>query len=255
MGRFPIGETIVCRSRAVAAPSDPDGFTAAPKGCELASWRRRQIFGGQLERDGELAGELGVHLRMTGHLPDPARAPRCAHTRRGFSENHELRLWMCAHLEMWFVPLGTPTEHVITGLTRLGPNLQRGVNATYLRNAQGLQPPNQKCPPIRRWWLVGQHLRRWPSHGWHPPPHPAGSVSAARLEKLREALVKVLELSIGAGGTTFSDFRDLTGTNGNYGGQAWVYRRSGEPCRQCGTILRRDTLGGRSSHWCPSCQR
>jgi formamidopyrimidine-DNA glycosylase len=80
-------------------------------------------------------------------------------------------------------------------------------------------------------------------------------VSAARLEKLRAALVKVLELSIGAGGTTFSDFRDLTGTNGNYGGQAWVYRRGGEPCRQCGTILRRDTLGGRSSHWCPSCQR
>ncbi len=72
---------------------------------------------------------------------------------------------------------------------------------------------------------------------------------------LQDRLVKVLELSIGAGGTTFSDFRDLTGTNGNYGGQAWVYRRGGEPCRQCGTILRRDTLGGRSSHWCPSCQR
>ena len=56
--------------------------------------------------------------------------------------------------------------------------------------------------------------------------------------------MKVLELSIGAGGTSFSDFRDLTGTNGNYGGQAWVYRRGGQPCRQCGTELRRDTLGG-----------
>ena len=66
--------------------------------------------------------------------------------------------------------------------------------------------------------------------------------------------MKVLEQSIGAGGTTFSDFRDLTGTNGNYGGQAWVYRRGGQPCRQCGTELRRDTLGGRSSHWCPTCQ-
>ena len=101
-------------------------------------------------------------------------------------------------------------------------------------------------------------------HGWHETymkggvqssPGGLGSGSAPRLEKLCEALVKVLELSIGAGGTTFSDFRDLTGTNGNYGGQAWVYRRSGQPCRQCGTILRRDTLGGRSSHWCPSCQR
>jgi formamidopyrimidine-DNA glycosylase len=67
-------------------------------------------------------------------------------------------------------------------------------------------------------------------------------------------LVEVLTTSIGAGGTTFSDFRDLTGTNGNYGNAAWVYRRTGEPCRVCGTPIRRDKLGGRSSHWCPSCQ-
>jgi len=60
--------------------------------------------------------------------------------------------------------------------------------------------------------------------------------------------------SIGAGGTTFSDFRDLTGTNGNYGHAAWVYRRSGEPCRVCGSPIQRDKLSGRSSHWCPNCQ-
>jgi formamidopyrimidine-DNA glycosylase len=71
---------------------------------------------------------------------------------------------------------------------------------------------------------------------------------------LREALVEVLQNSIGAGGTTFSDFRDLSGTNGNYGGMAWVYRRGGEPCRRCGTPIRREKLGGRSSHWCPNCQ-
>jgi formamidopyrimidine-DNA glycosylase len=66
--------------------------------------------------------------------------------------------------------------------------------------------------------------------------------------------VEVLTTSIGAGGTTFSDFRDLTGTNGNYGNAAWVYRRGGQPCRVCGTPLRRDKLAGRSSHWCPTCQ-
>jgi formamidopyrimidine-DNA glycosylase len=64
----------------------------------------------------------------------------------------------------------------------------------------------------------------------------------------------VLEMSIGAGGTTFSDFRDLKGTNGNYGGMAWVYRRTGQPCRRCGTAIRRERVGGRSSHWCPTCQ-
>jgi formamidopyrimidine-DNA glycosylase len=67
-------------------------------------------------------------------------------------------------------------------------------------------------------------------------------------------LVEVLQQSIGAGGTTFSDFRDLSGTNGNYGGMAWVYRRGGQPCRRCGNTINRTVLGGRSSHWCPSCQ-
>ena len=86
------------------------------------------------------------------------------------------------------------------------------------------------------------------------PQTPAGRLRPEALERLRAELVAVLEASIGAGGTTFSDFRDLTGTNGNYGGAAWVYRRSGTPCRRCGTLLRRDRLGGRSSHWCPTCQ-
>ena len=86
-------------------------------------------------------------------------------------------------------------------------------------------------------------------------PHtPSGTVSRQRLKGLHAALVEVLHTSIGAGGTTFSDFRDLTGTNGNYGNAAWVYRRGGEPCRQCGTPIRGDRIGGRSSHWCPQCQ-
>ena len=265
VGRFPIGETIVCRSRAVAAPKgDPDGFTAALKGCELANWRRRgKYLVANLERDGAPAGELGVHLRMTGQFQWLQREerPPCAHTRvRFLSENHELRFVDVRSFgELWFVPLGTPTEQVITGLTRLGPEpFSEAFNANYLRKRlKGSSRPIKNA-------LLDQSLVAGVGNIYADEslfmagirPHtPAGSISAARLEKLREALVKVLELSIGAGGTTFSDFRDLTGTNGNYGGQAWVYRRGGEPCRQCGTILRRDTLGGRSSHWCPSCQR
>jgi formamidopyrimidine-DNA glycosylase len=80
-------------------------------------------------------------------------------------------------------------------------------------------------------------------------------LGSQRLERLRGAVVEILQTSIGAGGTTFSDFRDLTGTNGNYGGQAWVYRRGGLPCRRCGTPLMRDRLAGRSTHWCPCCQK
>ena len=87
-----------------------------------------------------------------------------------------------------------------------------------------------------------------------PPLTPAGQLTLSELERLRTSLVDVLTTSIGAGGTTFSDFRDLEGVNGNYGGQAWVYRRGGQPCRRCGTPIRREKLSGRSTHWCPTCQ-
>jgi formamidopyrimidine-DNA glycosylase len=64
----------------------------------------------------------------------------------------------------------------------------------------------------------------------------------------------VLRDSIAAGGTTFSDFRHVSGLNGQYGAQSWVYRRAGQPCRRCGEPIQRERLGGRSSHWCPRCQ-
>ena len=59
-----------------------------------------------------------------------------------------------------------------------------------------------------------------------------------------EAIVQVLNHSIESGGTTFSDYRDIYGVNGNYGGVAWVYDREEEPCRVCGTPIRRLKLAG-----------
>jgi formamidopyrimidine-DNA glycosylase len=159
---------------------------------------------------------------------------------------------------MWWVPPSSPVDSVITGLRKLGPEpFSDTFNARYLRDRlKGSQRPIKNA-------LLDQALVAGVGNIYADEslfaagirPHtPSGRVSLAQLETLRSALVEVLERSIGAGGTTFSDFRDLTGTNGNYGGVALVYRRGGEPCRHCGTSIRRDKLGGRSSHWCPTCQ-
>jgi formamidopyrimidine-DNA glycosylase len=75
-----------------------------------------------------------------------------------------------------------------------------------------------------------------------------------QIELLRTAIIQVLETSIEAGGTTFSNFLNVKGTNGNYGGVAWVYNRAGEPCRVCGMPIQRIRLAGRSSHFCSECQ-
>jgi formamidopyrimidine-DNA glycosylase len=86
------------------------------------------------------------------------------------------------------------------------------------------------------------------------PSTPAGTLTAAQIELLRESIIKVLQLSIEQGGTTFSNYLNVQGTNGNYGGMAWVYNRTKQPCRVCQTPIEKIRLGGRGTHYCPRCQ-
>jgi len=61
-------------------------------------------------------------------------------------------------------------------------------------------------------------------------PQARAAASAPQARAACQSLIEVLEISIGSGGTTFSDVPpDLSGTNGNYGGVAWVYRRAANP--------------------------
>ena len=258
---FVIADVEVCRARAIANPESPQAFERALRGAEVGDWTRRgKYLMAVLLPD---RGIWGVHLRMTGQFqwhPEPSEPCRHTRVRIWNPQEQELRFVdMRSFGEMWWVPPGQPVTSVITGLTRLGPEpFSEVFTASYLKDRlKGSSRPIKSA-------LLDQALVAGVGNIYADeslfaagiqPLTPAGRLSLARLETLRVCLVDVLQASIGAGGTTFSDFRDLTGTNGNYGGQAWVYRRGGEPCRQCGTILRRDTLGGRSSHWCPSCQR
>jgi formamidopyrimidine-DNA glycosylase len=260
---FTIARVAVHRSRAIASPPDPQAFSAALTGCCVSSWQRRgKYLLGALQREDENAGHWGVHLRMTGQFLwiDEPREP-CRHTRVQFWNNadQELRFVDTRSFgQMWWVPPGQPIEQVITGLQRLGPEpFSAAFSPAHLRHK--LQGSTRTIKTA----LLDQSLVAGVGNIYADeslfaagirPQTPAGQLKRPQLEALHKALVDVLETSIGAGGTTFSDFRDLTGTNGNYGGVALVYRRTGEPCRRCGTAIRREKLGGRSSHWCPSCQ-
>jgi len=262
---LPFRHIEVLRQRLLASPADPQTFAQALQGTSVLGWQRRgkYLLATLQHADGRDAGLWGVHLRMTGQfLWLEQEQPACRHTR--------CRLWTAAGPElrfvdmrsfgqMWWVPPGLPPEAVITGLRRLGPEpFEPGFSSTYLR--QKLKGSGRTIKTA----LLDQALVAGVGNIYADeslflaglrPQTLAGQVSEQDCERLRQALVDVLTISIGAGGTTFSDFRDLTGTNGNYGGEAWVYRRAELPCRRCGTPIRRDRLGGRSSHWCPSCQR
>ncbi len=87
------------------------------------------------------------------------------------------------------------------------------------------------------------------------PRRQAGRLTRAELEGLRQALVEVLQHAIRLGGSSVSDYVDAEGVRGFFQLEHRVYQRTGEPCHTCGSLIRRIVLAGRSTHYCPHCQR
>ena len=87
------------------------------------------------------------------------------------------------------------------------------------------------------------------------PRLPAGKLSRPRADKLAAAVRTVLGQALEAGGTTLRDFKDAHGVAGSFQMQAQVYGRQGEPCRRCGTAIKRIVQGQRSTFFCPTCQK
>jgi formamidopyrimidine-DNA glycosylase len=87
--------------------------------------------------------------------------------------------------------------------------------------------------------------------------HPARTgreVGAAEAERLRKAVVAVLNRAIKCRGSTIRDYVGGSGLRGGYQEEFRVYGRTGRPCPRCGTPVECVRLAGRSTHYCPKCQ-
>lgn len=248
----------VLLSRTIAYPLSVDEFIAGVQGKAIAQWQRRgKYLLAQMDDD----SYLGVHLRMTGQLlwlhPD---APLHKHTRvRLFFRTRELRfIDQRTFGQMWWVPPHVAIASVITGLAKLGvdpfsseftveylatklKNSRRSIKAALLDQAIVAGIGNIYADEA----LFVANI---------PPATLCTDLQISQVQKLHAAIIQVLAASIAVGGTTFSDFVDIQGINGNYSGVAWVYNRTGEACRICSTPIERIRLAGRSSHFCPQCQ-
>jgi formamidopyrimidine-DNA glycosylase len=271
-------------ARTIAYPELADSFLVGMEGVQLVSWHRRgKYLLGELQRSvegatektksnagkpgktekTEPAGWLGVHLRMTGQLlwvgQDESLQTHCR-VRLFFDDDRELRyVDQRTFGRLWWVPPNQPVESVMTGLKNLGPEpFSEDFSLVYL--AAALKKSQR---PIKN-ALLDQRLVAGIGNIYADealfmsgirPKVACDRLTKPRIARLHAAIVQVLKTSIESGGTTFSDFRDIHGTNGNYGGVAWVYGREGEPCRTCGSEIVRLQLAGRSAHYCPKCQR
>lgn len=87
------------------------------------------------------------------------------------------------------------------------------------------------------------------------PRRRAASLTRDDLRRLHRAVQQVLREAIDAGGSSVSDYVGATGEPGFFQLQHRVYGREGERCLRCKTEIKRVVISGRSSHYCPKCQK
>jgi formamidopyrimidine-DNA glycosylase len=93
---------------------------------------------------------------------------------------------------------------------------------------------------------------------WKAKIHPArlgAQLSVEEAETLRRQLQKILQTAIALRGSSISDFLDAEGLPGEYQLHHQAYGREGKSCHRCKTRIRRGIVAGRSSYYCPKCQR
>jgi formamidopyrimidine-DNA glycosylase len=82
----------------------------------------------------------------------------------------------------------------------------------------------------------------------------AGSLTPAEVKRLHAAIRTIIALGIEHGGTSFAHYVNSLGGKGDYLEHARVFRREGQPCAVCGTIIEKIRVAGRGTHVCPKCQ-
>lgn len=87
------------------------------------------------------------------------------------------------------------------------------------------------------------------------PRKAANKVTGPKAAKLHDAVIDVLHEALGNRGSSFRDYVDGKGNEGRQQLAVKVYQRTDEPCITCGTPIKRTVVGGRSTHYCPKCQR
>ena len=275
LNNFIIKKVEVCRDSTVAFPSNTEEFIEGLLNSLIYKWDRRgkyliaQLKEVQNEntqfplKNSQNNGFLVIHLRMTGYFKFIEQSTHpCKHTRIRFFDknNNELRyVDVRSFGQMWWIKKGLSLNKIIKGLGSLGPEpFSKDFDANYLKKVISKRTKSIKAILLDQTIVAGIgniYADESLYSAGISPFREARTINKNELIKLKESLVTVLKKSIGSGGTTFSDFRDLEGENGNFGLQTNVYRRNGKECRKCGNLIERQKITGRSTHWCPKCQK
>jgi formamidopyrimidine-DNA glycosylase len=239
---------------------DPAAIERELPGTRIASVRRHGKF--IVLRLEAAAGDkrellLLVHLGMTGQLITcPAEAPVLPHTHAFFSldDGRELRYTDIRRFGRIRLIANGDGAGVLGGLG-FDP-----LEASELEFRAALAARRAQVKAL----LLDQHVVRGMGNIytdeslWRARIHPrrlAANLNRAEFGRLYRAIQRVLTEAIRSRGSSVSDYVDAEGQRGEFQLKHRVYQRERKECFRCGARIRRIIVAGRSSYFCPSCQR
>jgi len=87
------------------------------------------------------------------------------------------------------------------------------------------------------------------------PQRQVSTLQSREVELIFKNIKKILRSAISHKGSSFRNYRDAFGKEGDYVRYHKVYQKEGQKCGRCGTTIKRVKMGGRSAHFCPNCQK
>ncbi len=206
---------------------------------------------------------LAVHLRMTGQflvLKTDDELPRHAHA--VFYLEDERRLVFRDQRQFGVMKL-VPSSDIneLKGIGELAPEPFSGdFSLAYLKETLGRSRRTLKTILLDQTRVLGLGNIYAAEALFRARINPfkiAAELSSKRVERLHQSIRDVLRAAVSGNSSSRISLENSEGFSyGEAFGRVWqVYEREGEPCFKCGARIRRLTHGGRSTYWCPTCQR
>ena len=239
-------------------PKDIAAFTARLAGRSVVELYRRGKYICMVLSDGQL---LAAHLRMTGRLlctaPEQELLPH-THLIIDLSGGRQLRYADVRRFGGFWL-LEKDEEDTVTGLSKLGIEpLSEDFTAGYLIERLGRRSCPVKNGILDQGVIAGLgniYADETLFAAKVRPDRQCRSLTEAEWQAVAAAIPPILNSAIEHRGTTFSDFLDGEGREGENVSYLKAYGHYGRPCERCGATMEKIRVGGRGTCFCPSCQR
>ena len=235
----------------------PDDFAAAISGRTITGARRRGKYLWLPVGDDAVLAHLGMSGQLL--LGDPAR-PLSSHVRARFTfRDGGPDLRFTDQRTFGHLAIAPGGAELPAAISHIAPDpLEPGFDLTALTARLRARRTGIKRALLDQSLVSGIGNIYADEALWHSRLHwarPSETLARGQITRLFAAVEQVFTDALDAGGTSFDSlYVDVNGQSGYFERSLAVYGRAGQPCRRCGTPVRRDSFMNRSSYTCPACQ-